>query len=151
MNNSTENNVPRNLRRWFVIHFVADILFAIPLLLIPETILPFFGWTVVDPITSRLVGAALLGIGTESLLGRNASLADRGRHRFCGRGLQGHAQPQSALGDRCAAGDHIGDHPGRPCYGLVVFGDFWRLHACLVVLLVKAPVTLPKPSSFRCV
>lgn len=74
MNNATENGVPRKLRRWFVIHFVVDILFAIPLLLIPETILPFFGWAVVDPITSRLVGAALLGIGTESLLGRNASL-----------------------------------------------------------------------------
>lgn len=74
MNNATENDVPRKLRRWFVIHFVVDILFAIPLLLIPETILPFFGWAVVDPITSRLVGAALLGIGTESLLGRNASL-----------------------------------------------------------------------------
>ena len=74
MNNATENDVPRKLRRWFVIHFVVDILFAIPLLVIPETILPFFGWAVVDPITSRLVGAALLGIGTESLLGRNASL-----------------------------------------------------------------------------
>lgn len=35
--------------------------------------MPLLGWTVVDPITSRLVGAALLGIGGESLLGRNAS------------------------------------------------------------------------------
>jgi hypothetical protein len=67
------NGVPRNLRRWFVIHFVADILFAIPLLLIPEVIMPLVGWKIVDPITSRLVGAALLGIGVESLLGRNAS------------------------------------------------------------------------------
>jgi hypothetical protein len=66
-------DVPQALRRWFVIHFVADIIFALPLLLIPEIIMPLFGWTVVDPITSRLVGAALLGIGVESLLSRNAS------------------------------------------------------------------------------
>jgi hypothetical protein len=67
------NGVPRNLRRWFVIHFVVDILFAIPLLLIPEVIMPLGGRKIVDPVTSRLVGAALLGIGVESLLGRNAS------------------------------------------------------------------------------
>ncbi|MGB2963724.1 MAG: hypothetical protein WBB69_07025 [Anaerolineales bacterium] len=65
--------VPESLRVWFVIHFVVDILFAIPLLFFPEVIMPLLGWTVVDPITSRLVGAALLGIGGESLLGRNAS------------------------------------------------------------------------------
>lgn len=65
--------VPLSLRRWFVLHFAFDIVFAIPLLLIPEVIMPIFGWTVVDPITSRLVGAALLGIGVESLIGRNAS------------------------------------------------------------------------------
>jgi len=35
--------------------------------------MPLLGWDVVDPIMSRLVGAALLGIGGESLLGRNAS------------------------------------------------------------------------------
>lgn len=71
---TSSNDVPLTLRRWFVIHFVADIIFALPLLLIPEIIMPLFGWTVVDPITSRLVGAALLGIGVESFLGRNASL-----------------------------------------------------------------------------
>jgi hypothetical protein len=67
------NEVPKSLRRWFVVHFVADIIFAIPLLFFPEVIMPLFGWEIVDPITSRLVGAALLGIGVESLLGRNAS------------------------------------------------------------------------------
>jgi hypothetical protein len=70
---TTTMDVPKNLRRWFVIHFATDILFAIPLLLIPKIIMPLFGWRVVDPITSRLVGAALLAIGVESLIGRNAS------------------------------------------------------------------------------
>lgn len=35
--------------------------------------MPWFGWKDVDPVTSRLVGAALLGIGGESLFSRNAS------------------------------------------------------------------------------
>lgn len=64
--------VPSALRTWFVIHFVADILFAIPLLVAPVLFLETFGWTEVDPISARLVGAALVGIGVESLLGRNA-------------------------------------------------------------------------------
>lgn len=70
---SKSNNVPRSLRVWFVIHFALDITLAIPLLLVPELFLPLLGWLVVDPIMSRLVGAALLGIGVESLLGRNAN------------------------------------------------------------------------------
>jgi hypothetical protein len=69
-----EIQVPDSLRFWFVIHFIADIIAAIPLLLIPEKVLPLFGWQMVDPITTRLVGAALMGIGIESLLGRNASI-----------------------------------------------------------------------------
>jgi hypothetical protein len=38
----------------------------------PVWTLSLFGWTTVDPTTTRLVGAALLGIGGESLLGMNA-------------------------------------------------------------------------------
>jgi hypothetical protein len=70
---SISREIPRSLRVWFVIHFAIDIIFAIPMLLVPELLLPLLGWSFVDPITSRLVGAALLGIGVESLLGRNAN------------------------------------------------------------------------------
>ncbi len=70
---SAEKQVPSSLRVWFVIHFAVDMLFAIPLLFFPEILMPLLGWKVVDPITSRLVGAALLGIGGESLLSRKAS------------------------------------------------------------------------------
>ena len=66
-------DVPRSLRIWFVIHFAADMLFGIPILLAPNWILPLFGWDVIDPFMARIVGAALMGIGIESLLGRNAS------------------------------------------------------------------------------
>jgi len=65
--------LPPSLRTWFVIHFVADLLFGIPLLFFPQLLLSLLGWTTYDPLTSRLVGAALMGIGLESLLGRNAS------------------------------------------------------------------------------
>ena len=66
--------VPNSLRTWFVIHFYADMLIGIPLLLFPELVMPLLGWNIIDPISSRVVGAALMGIGIESYLGRNASL-----------------------------------------------------------------------------
>jgi hypothetical protein len=67
--------VPKSLRVWFVIHFFADLAFAIPLFLAPTWTLELLGWEAVDPVATRLVAAALFGIGIESLLGRNA---DRG-------------------------------------------------------------------------
>ncbi len=65
--------IPRGLRHWFIIHFIVDIIFAVPLILFPEIVLPIIGWTDVDPLTTRLVGAALFGIGVESLLSKNSS------------------------------------------------------------------------------
>ncbi len=69
--NSGGDIVPKALRTWFVIHFWADILFALPLFVAPVAVLQLVGWQQVDPITARLVAAALFGIGIESLLGRN--------------------------------------------------------------------------------
>ena len=66
--------VSKGLRFWFVVHFVLDVSFAIPLLLFPIETLKFFGWTQIDPLSTRLVGAALMGIGVESFLGRNATV-----------------------------------------------------------------------------
>jgi hypothetical protein len=66
--------VPGSLRKWFVFHFVADYVFAIPLFIAPVWFLELFGWPCVDPIAARLVAAALFGIGGESLLGRNGDL-----------------------------------------------------------------------------
>jgi hypothetical protein len=64
--------VSDRLRFWFVVHFVIDMLFALPLFIAPAWLLTLFGWQVVDPFTSRLVAAAFFGIGIESFLGRNA-------------------------------------------------------------------------------
>ena len=66
--------ISKSLRIWFVIHFAIDIIFAIPLLLVPVPFLTFLGWTAVDPYAACLVGAALMGIGIESYLGRNAGI-----------------------------------------------------------------------------
>ncbi|MEY3014414.1 MAG: hypothetical protein RIT45_3149 [Pseudomonadota bacterium] len=72
MSTPANTEVPVALRRWFVVHFWADVLFALPLFLAPQAMLEAFGWQQIDPITARLVAAALFGIGIESWLGRNA-------------------------------------------------------------------------------
>ena len=54
-------DVPTILRVFFMIHFFVDIVFAIPLFFIPIRFLEFAGWTTVDPVTARLVAAALFG------------------------------------------------------------------------------------------
>ena len=68
------NEVPRALRNWFEIHFAVDVLFAIPLMAAPTFTLTLFGWPSADPYMTRIVAAALFGIGIESYLGRNAGI-----------------------------------------------------------------------------
>lgn len=62
-----KDNLPPSLKIWFKIHFFADILFALPLMIAPRWILSFFGFTEITPVLARLVGAALVGIGITSL------------------------------------------------------------------------------------
>ncbi len=64
--------VTDRLRWWFVVHFVLDVVAAVPLFVTPTQLLGWLGWNAVDPISTRLVAAALFGIGIESYLGRNA-------------------------------------------------------------------------------
>lgn len=65
--------IPKSLRTWFLIHFVLDYLFGIPLLFFPEYFLLFCNLPpVTDLLSLRLVGAALLGIGGISLLSNKA-------------------------------------------------------------------------------
>jgi len=68
------SQIPSKLRTWFIIHFFADMIFGIPLLFFPELVLPHLGWNAIDPISVRVVGAALMGIGIESWLGRDSSM-----------------------------------------------------------------------------
>jgi len=66
--------VPPSLRTWFVVHAAVDLLAAVPLLLVPDLVLRRLGWTCVDPVATRLVGAALLGIGGQSFFIRGAGV-----------------------------------------------------------------------------
>lgn len=63
-----------HLQNWFVLHFFLDVFFAIPLMAAPEFTLRVFGWQSIDPFSTRLVAAALFGIGIESYLGRKAGV-----------------------------------------------------------------------------
>ncbi len=68
------NGVPLSLRRWFLIHFIADIIFAVPLLFFPVIFLSFWGFDQVNTLTARLVGAALAGIGGNSFFMHKGSI-----------------------------------------------------------------------------
>ncbi|MBE2252969.1 MAG: hypothetical protein IAE78_25780 [Myxococcus sp.] len=63
--------LPRGLRTAFIVHFIADVVFAVPLFFAPVQLLTALGWHAVDPLATRLVAAALFGIGIQSWLGRD--------------------------------------------------------------------------------
>jgi hypothetical protein len=67
-------DVPRTLRAWFVADALVDLTAGLPLLAAPELVLRRLGWTCIDPVSARLVGAALLAIGGQSFLGRDAGV-----------------------------------------------------------------------------
>jgi hypothetical protein len=60
--------IPWSLRTWFRVHCAVDLAAAIPLLLFPGRSLGLLGWTTIDPVATRLCGAALLAIGSASLM-----------------------------------------------------------------------------------
>ena len=59
----------RSLRVTFLIHAVAAFLLGLPLLAAPGRWLVLFGWAPIDPLMSRMFGAALLALSWSSLRG----------------------------------------------------------------------------------
>ena len=57
-------------------HFVVDMLFAIPLFIAPTWLLTLFGFSVIEPLTARLVAAALFGIGGVSFFMHKGDLKE---------------------------------------------------------------------------
>jgi len=51
------------LKVTLVVHIVLAVLFGVPLLGMPGRFLDWLGWAPVDPLLSRVLGAALLGFG----------------------------------------------------------------------------------------
>jgi hypothetical protein len=68
--------VPLSLRHWFLVHFIVDMLFAVPLFIAPTWLLTLFGFSAVDPLTARFVAAALFGIGGVSFFMHKGSLKE---------------------------------------------------------------------------
>jgi len=62
--------IPASLRTWFVIHFITDMCFGLPLLFFPQIILNLFGFFSQEYVMARLVGAALIGIGGSSVFAK---------------------------------------------------------------------------------
>lgn len=70
----TNQQAPKTLQNLFVFHFIADIAFAIPLFFFPTQFLNLLQFQSIDPVSARLVAAALFAIGIKSLLEKKASL-----------------------------------------------------------------------------
>jgi Co/Zn/Cd efflux system component len=61
------------LKTTFLIHAVVGLLFGAPLLIIPGRVLQWLGWAPIDPIISRVLGAALLALAWSSFRGWQAA------------------------------------------------------------------------------
>lgn len=61
------------LRGTFLVHAIVAVVMGLLMLLIPGRFLLFVGWAPIDPIISRLLGAALLALAWSSLRGWRAS------------------------------------------------------------------------------
>jgi hypothetical protein len=62
----------KELKYTFLIHAVVALVFGAPLLIMPGQFLAWFGWAPVDPILSRVLGAALLALAWGSYRGWRA-------------------------------------------------------------------------------
>ncbi len=62
----------KSLRSIFLIHAVVGLIFGLPMLLAPGRLLTWVNWRPIDPIISRLLGAALLALAWSSFRGWRA-------------------------------------------------------------------------------
>ncbi|MDX1615465.1 MAG: hypothetical protein R3300_14225 [Candidatus Promineifilaceae bacterium] len=62
-----------SLRSTFLVHWIVSLLFGLPMLIAPGRLLGLFEWAPIDPITSRMYGAALLALAWGSFRGWRAS------------------------------------------------------------------------------
>jgi len=62
----------KTLKTIFLIHAVVGVLLGVPMLIAPGRFLNWLGWAPIDPIISRLLGAALLALSWSSFRGWRA-------------------------------------------------------------------------------
>ena len=63
----------KSLKYTFLIHVAVSLIFGAALLLAPGRFLGLFGWAPIDPLISRLLGAALLALAWSSYRGWGGS------------------------------------------------------------------------------
>ena len=61
------------LKTVFVVHAIMSVIGGLLLLIIPGRFLNLLGWAPIDPILSRVLGAALLALGWSSFRGGRAA------------------------------------------------------------------------------
>jgi len=61
------------LRATFLVHAVVALVLGVPLLIVPGQFLDLFIWRPIDPLISRLLGAALLALAWGSFRGWQAT------------------------------------------------------------------------------
>jgi len=63
-----ERKIKPGLKYTFLAHFIVALILGLTYLLVPQTYGTLLKWPVPDPIVYRLLGAALLGLATSSIL-----------------------------------------------------------------------------------
>ena len=63
----------QSLRITFILHAIVALVFGLGLLAAPGRVLDLFGWVPIDPLMSRMLGAALLALGWGSIRGYRAA------------------------------------------------------------------------------
>jgi hypothetical protein len=116
-----ENEVPRALSFWFVVHFAIDMLVALPLFLFPEWILESAGWEEIDPLLTRVVAAAFFAIGIESLIAQKTTL--QGFKNMLDLKIIWSLSAMAGIGWAMISGIQ-----GRPPLGWVALGTFALFH-----------------------
>lgn len=66
----------QSLRITFILHAIVAVLFGLGLMAAPGQFLDLFGWQPIDPLMSRMLGAALLALGWGSVRGYRAATWD---------------------------------------------------------------------------
>jgi hypothetical protein len=64
-----EKNMSKALKIVFVLHIIVALIFGLGLLIAPGSFLAIFKWNPIDPLLSRVLGAALLAFAWGSFLG----------------------------------------------------------------------------------
>ena len=59
--------ISKSLQVWFKLHFIVDVIFAIPLIFFPGWFMGLLSLPVENLFLARVIGAALLGIGGASI------------------------------------------------------------------------------------